>query len=56
MIKSNIIKITEPDGTKTRISRCTDQQALPVKLSSIMNYLNFSLLDNKNKSPDRRTK
>ena len=42
MIKSNIIKITEPDGTKTRISRCTDQQALPVSNFRLLDIINLS--------------
>mgnify|MGYP001582357949 CR=1 FL=1 len=36
------IRLTEPVGTETRISRCTDQQVLPVEIHIIFTYLNFS--------------
>ena len=38
-LKNN--KATEPDDTKTRTSRCTDQQVLPVNSLNVNSYLNF---------------
>jgi len=35
------IRLTEPDGTETRISRCTDQQVLPVDVCRWIDYLSL---------------
>lgn len=34
---------TEPEGTKSRISRCTDPQVLPVSPTSYTQNLSFSV-------------
>jgi len=38
------IRLTAPDGTKTRISRCTDQQVLPVDILKHEDFISFSVL------------
>ena len=35
-------KATAPEGTKSRISRYTDPQVLPVEYCSTMNFINLS--------------
>ena len=36
-------RLTAPDGTQTRISRCTDQQVLPVGIHKNMDFISFSV-------------
>jgi len=38
-----IKKVTAPGGTKSRISRCTDPQVLPVIIASYTQNLSFSV-------------
>ena len=44
------IRLTEPDSTETRISRCTDQQVLPVNNYKEKDFINLSVCK------DRRVK